>query len=128
MYERTSRSHVWTNRCSPVTRERVRQVEPEVELGPLDPPLLVVGQVGAEPVGLGSQLAGDAGQREPAVARVVGDREVAVQVLDDTAHRARADHCRWRDGERPGHAAALCANRSSMVVASCSPSNSLSTD
>ena len=42
--------------------EGVRKVEPVVELHPVDPPLLVLGQLGAQPVGLEAELAGLSGE------------------------------------------------------------------
>ena len=72
--------------------ERVREVEPVIELDPVDPPFLVVGQRGAvQPVRLEAEPHGLAGERELAARDGVGQRAVAMLVLVDAQHRARAE-------------------------------------
>ena len=69
--------------------EGVCEVEPVVELAPLDRPLPVVGEAGRAPVGLEPELEGDAVVREPSGARRFRHRAVPMLVGDDAEDRPR---------------------------------------
>ena len=69
--------------------EGVCEVEPVVELAPLDRPLPVLGEAGREPVGLEPELEGDAVVREPSSAHRLRHPAVPMLVGDDAEDRPR---------------------------------------
>src|SRR3954470_19195203 len=104
----------------------VREVEAEVELRPLDAPLAVLGQLGADPVGLDADVDRLARVREAPAAGVLGDRAAAVGVRDDAEHRPRGDPVLIGERGRGAHAI-TSRNSVCSVPASRSPSSSRST-
>src|SRR5581483_4452669 len=98
---------------------RVREVEAVVELDPLDPPLLVLGERRSEPVGLDAERAGDAAVGEAAGEHGLGDGAVAVQVLDRAEERPRGEERPW--GCDRAHASAS-RKRAAIRSASRAPS------
>ena len=107
--------------CRP---EGVRKVEPVIELHPVDPPLLVLRQLGAQPVRLHAQLAGLPGKAEDPARDRVRQLAVAMLVLVDAEHGAGTDggqHSTSRNSR-----ASSCAERSpSKWVATVSRARSV---
>src|SRR5262249_8821971 len=91
--------------------ERVGEVEPEVELVPLDRPLLVVGASGAQPVQLETAIARQAAVCEPSDACRLRHGAVTMAICDDTEDRPGPRAHRYvRSGRKS--AASRAASRS----------------